>query len=579
LSLVTAIAAVQSARLWRQPPGAPFAPETRLEITTPLTSGSATNGAPTQPTLAISPDGLKIVYAAPLGGRLVLWLRSLGSLTARPLAGTDTPVLPFWSPDSSSVGFFADSQLKRIDIEGGTIRTLTRAPFGIGGTWNSDGTILFTPIFSGPVYRIPATGGEPAALTQLAAGQVSHWYPRFLPDGRHFLYSATGRPDASGIYVGDLDGAKPRRLVDGELADVHPASSQLLFLRQGTLFSQHFDMRALTLSGQPASIAEQVAAISASRAGPIVYRTSPRAGRRQLVWIDRSGKEIGGIGTPDDSRMPGTSDIALSPDGRYVSLNRVVDGNQDIWLLETARGVLSRFTFESAANHDLRWSPDGRRVVFNSNKSGVFDLYVSSASGSGNEELLLSTPQNKSASDWSTDGRFLLFRSIDPVTSHDLWALPLDGDRQPFPVVRTNFIEAFGQFSPDGKWVAYQSNESGRPEVYAQPFPGPGPKVQISTNGGAQMRWRRDGREMFYMTLDSRMMAVPIRPTANGEGLVAGEPLPLFTTRVGDIVALQSGYNLSYVISPDGRRFLMNTVVEEPAAAPITVILNWKPGQ
>jgi Tol biopolymer transport system component len=334
----------------------------------------------------------------------------------------------------------------------------------------------------------------------------------------------------------------------------------------------------LTLTGHPAPLAEQVAAVSASRDGPIVYRAIPRAGLRQMVWIDRSGKEIGRVGNPDGNVLQG-GDLTLSPDGRYVALNRIVDGNSDIWLMDTERGVLSRFTFETAMNHALRWSPDGRHVVFNSNKSGVFDLYVKSATGAGSEELLLSTPQNKSASDWSPDGRFLLFRSVDPVTSHDLWALPLDGDRKPFPVVRTNFVEAFGQFSPDGKWVAYQSNESGRPEVYAQPFPGPGPKLQISTNDGAQMRWRRDGRELFYLALDSRMMAVPIRPTANGEGLVPGEPVPLFTTRVGDIMGLQAGYNLSYVISPDGRRFLMNTVVEEPAFAPITVILNWKPGQ
>jgi len=296
-----------------------------------------------------------------------------------------------------------------------------------------------------------------------------------------------------------------------------------------------------------------------------------------MLWIDRSGRELGGVGDPDDGRLASGSNIALSPDGQYVAMNRAVDGNHDIWLLSTARGVLSRFTFEAAQNHDLRWSPEGQRVVYNSNRSGVFDLYVKSATGAGSEQLLLSTPQNKSAIDWSSDGRFLLFRSVDPATSYDLWALPFDGDRRPFPVVRTSFVEAFGQFSPNGKWVAYQSNESGQPEVYAQPFPGPGPKMKISTNGGAQMRWRRDGHELFYIALDSRMMAVPIRPNANGEGLVAGEPVPLFTARVGDVVPLQSGYSISYVVSPDGQRFLMDTVVDEPTLAPITVILNWKP--
>jgi Tol biopolymer transport system component len=364
------------------------------------------------------------------------------------------------------------------------------------------------------------------------------------------------------------------------LADVHLSSSRMLFVRQGTLFSQAFDLSALTLTGSPAPLAEQVATVSASRAGPIVYRTTSGQGRRQLVWLDRSGKEIGRVGKPDGSRLAEGSDtdIAISPDGRYVVLSRTVDENHDIWLLETARGVLSRFTFEPAAEYSARWSPDGRRVVFTSDRSGVFDLYVKSASGAGSEELLLATPVNKSPIDWSPDGRVLLFRSTDPVTSHDLWALPLDGDRQPFPVARTNFVEAFGQFSPDGRWLAYQSNVSGRTEVYAQPFPGPGAKLQISTNGGAQMRWRRDGRELFYLGLDSRLMAVPIRTTDAGDGLVAGEPVPLFTAHVGDIVPLQSGFSISYIISPDGQRFLMDTIVEEPAPAPITVILNWKPG-
>jgi Tol biopolymer transport system component len=260
-----------------------------------------------------------------------------------------------------------------------------------------------------------------------------------------------------------------------------------------------------------------------------------------------------------------------------VALSRIVDGNPDIWLLETMRGVRSRFTFEPPPNYSARWSPNGRRLVYNSNRRGVFDLYLKSSSGTGDEELLLATPQNKSASDWSPDGKMILFRSVDPETSHDLWAMPVDGDRKPFPVVRTNFVEAFGQFSPDGKWIAFQSNESGRYEVYVQPFPGPGAKNQVSTRGGAQMRWRRDGRELFYIGLDSRLMAVPIRSSA--EGIVAGEPIALFEARVGEIVPLQSGYNLSYVVAPDGQRFLISTVIEEPAASPISVILNWQPAQ
>jgi eukaryotic-like serine/threonine-protein kinase len=572
---VTAIAAllaiVQSVRLWTRSTTTPTPAETRLEISAPFSPAAYAGGTAVPESLAISPDGRKVVFSAPADGALRLWLRTFDASTARPLPGTDTAVLPFWSPDSRSIAFFADSQLKRIDIDGGTIKTLARAPFGVGGAWADDGTILFAPIFSGPLYRTTADGGEPRVVTKLASGHSNHRLPRLFPDQRHFLYAIGNQPV---VFVGDLNGGEPRRLVDADFADIHVPSKRLLFVRQGTLFSQPLDMKTWTLSGQPEPLAEQVVSLAASRSGTVVYRTSPRPGGRQFIWFDRSGKESARLGDPDHVI---TGDPDLSPDGQSVALHRIVDGNPDIWLLETMRGVPSRFTFEPHANYSARWSPDGQRLVYNSNRTGVFDLYLKSSSGTGDEELLLATPQNKSASDWSPDGKMILFRSVDPETSHDLWAMPVDGDRKPFPVVRTNFVEAFGQFSPDGKWIAFQSNESGRYEVYVQPFPGPGAKNQVSTRGGAQMRWRRDGRELFYIGLDSRLMAVPIRSSA--EGIVPGEPIALFEARVGEIVPRQSGYNLSYVVAPDGQRFLISTVIEEPAASPISVMLNWQPAK
>jgi hypothetical protein len=354
----------------------------------------------------------------------------------------------------------------------------------------------------------------------------------------------------------------------------------LLFVRQGRLIAQEFDPVTSALSGNAFPIAEQLVAVgdssatglSASAAGPIVYRGGAGTGlHRQFVWVDRSGKEISKVGDPDDASP---ADMTLSPDGRRIAMSRVVNGNMDIWTLDLARGLLSRFTFDGSGEADPIWSHDGQRIIFNSDRSSVFDIYRKPFTGAGGEDLVLATPQNKAPLDWSPEGRFILYRSPGPTTGFDLSALRLDGERKPFPVVQTNFEERDGQFSPDGKWIAYQSNESGRMEILAQRFPGPGGKLQISTNGGAQARWRPDGKELFYIALDGRLMAVPIRFTDSGQSVEAGAPVALFATHVGG--AIQGASTPNYLVSPDGLRFLMNTIVEE-VPSPITVILNWHP--
>jgi serine/threonine protein kinase len=571
----------------------PAPAEVRFELTTSLT--------PDPVSIAISQDGQQLVFVATSNSRPQLWLHSLNSTASRPLAGTDGATYPFWSPDGRSIGFFNDGKLKVIDIDGGLVRELARAPNPIGGAWNSDGTILFTPNYSGPIFRIPAVGGDAAAVTRVEGQQSSHRFPSVLPDGRHFLYYVAGGAEARGVYVGQVDDAASKRVLDADAAAVYAPPGYLLFVRQGKLIAQKFDPAKLALSGNPFPVAEQLlpavgmdssVGLSASAAGPIVYRGGQTGGlQRQFVWLDRSGKETGKVGAPDASNP---QDASLSSDGRRIAVTRTVNGNTDIWMLDVTRGALSqpsRITFDNATEVAPIWSHDGRSIVFSSNRKGVFDIYQKSLTGAGSEDLVLATPQNKGISDWSLDGRFVLYRSPGKETGFDVWAVPMSepnaspegrshqgmaGERKPVPVVQTKFEERDGQFSPDGKWIAYQTNESGRVEIWVQSFPGPGPRLQVSNNGGAQARWRPDGKELFYIALDGQLMSVPIRFT-DSQTVEADTPVALFATHVGG--ALQGPVPQYYMVSPDGKQFLMNTIVTEAGNSPITVILNWKPKQ
>jgi Tol biopolymer transport system component len=283
-----------------------------------------------------------------------------------------------------------------------------------------------------------------------------------------------------------------------------------------------------------------------------------------LTWFDRSGRQIGTVGGQD---MDQPADIRLAPDGRSVAFRRMVGGNMDVWLMDIARGILRRFTSDAARDYEALWSPDGSRIAFSSDRNGVLDLYEKAVDGAGTESLLLESPEHKNIYDWSLDGRFILYGPQNSKTGQDLWALPLDGDRKPLAVAQTPFQEVNGRFSPDGRWIAYVLNESGRNEIHVQPFPGPGAKSQISTGGGNLPQWRRDGREIVYLGPDNRLMAVPVMLPVNGSVAEAGTPVALFQTRPGS----------EFAASPDGQRFLVNTLPEDAATPPITVILNWKP--
>jgi len=567
LALATAIAV--GATVWAFRPEA-AAPEMRLDITAPPTTDPSS--------LALSPNGTQIVFVGAAQGRRQLWLRRLDSVSARPLPGTDGASQPFWSPDNRSLGFFADRRLKRIDIDGGSVQALAEVAFFGGGSWNHDDVIVFSPNAPLPLYRVPAAGGEAVPITRLDKGHTGHTAPHFLPDGRHFLYYVRGGPDVRGVYVGQLDSSESRRLLVADSGAVYAPSRDLLFLRQGTLFAQTFDPERLELTGTATPLAEQVSmgtlaspALSASTGGLIAYRTGPSDGQRQFLWFDRSGKEVGKAGDPGGALMGPSA----SPDGRHLALFQGLNGFVDIRLLDIERGVLTRFTSDPADDVWPVWSRDGKNIVFSSNRKGQLDLYLKAIGETGSEQSLLATPDHKVANDWSPDGRFLLYTSIDAKVDVSLWVLPLDGERKPFKAVQTDFNAGWAQFSPDGKWIAYASNESERWEIYVQRFPGPGPRSIVSTGGGVMARWRPDGKELFYIALDDRLTAVPIRFASGGQTIEAGTPTPLFATRVGGALA-QTDVNPPYVVAPDGQRFLMSTVVDDANTSPITVILNWK---
>lgn len=558
--------AAMATRLMSTPTPGP--PEARLTIATPDTTDPVS--------LAISPDGRHVVFAGVFEGRPQLWLRPMESTSARPLAVTEGASYPFWSPDSRHLGFFQDRKLKRLTIDRGSVQILANAPQGCGGTWSPRGEILFVPECDGPISRVPVSGGEPTPLWQLEApGETGHRFPQLLPGGRNVLFYVAGRSEVSGVYVGSIETGERRRLLAADAAARYATMGHVLFVRDGTLFASAVDLDRLEITGDAFPVADrvavdgamQVAAVSTSEAGTILYRSGEARELRQVVWSHRNGRREP-VGEPDTAGGP-----VVSPDGRRVAFDRTVNGNRDVWLLDTARGVMSRFTFDPSSDARPIWSPDGTSLAFQSNRKGANDIFQKPANRVGDDELLLGGSDNKAATDWSPDGRFLLYqrRGDTPKTGWDIWALPLGGDRKPWAVVETNFDDVNAQFSPDGRWIAYQSNESGRFEVYVQSFPRPDAKAQITIDGGAQARWRRDGRELFWVAPDGMLRAVPmfLRP---GRPIEPGQAQVLFPAHVG---AVSSASEPQYDVSPDGQRFVLNTVTNEPNST-VVVILNWK---
>jgi eukaryotic-like serine/threonine-protein kinase len=535
-------------------------PVVRLSLMTPA--------SPDPFAFAVSPDGRSLVYQAQADGQVRLWLRAFDQEEPRPLAGTDrVERYLWWSPDSRSIAFFADGLLKRIDLDGGFVRTIAQGPNPMRGTWNVDGTILFGSS-AGPLSRVAAQGGTSAPATTLLPGQSSHRWPQFLPDGRRFLFLALGMPDVRGIYVGSLDSTQITRIMEGEYGFALVPPAHLLVAHQGALWAQKLRADYAGIEGTMMPVAPHVlahvsvnalTALSASDAGPIAYRGTGAS--KQLVWLDRAGREADALTPPDESQW---ANLRLSHDGRTVAVSRVIDGNTDVWVIDAARRAPRRLTFESSVDGEPMLSPDGSRVIYASDpKAGLWDIYERASDGTGSAMLLLEESENENPRDLSPDGRHLLYARQSARTDYDLWALPLTGERKPFAVVQTPFAEIDARFSPNGRWIAFDSNETGRREIFVQPFPGPGPKVQVSTSGGRFPRWRRDGRELYYIGQDNVLMSTAIDSTQ--PALSTGLSQPLFAISPNDW----------YEPSPDGKRFLVISTVS--AASPITIVLNWKP--
>ena len=545
---------------------------------------------------AMSPDGLALAFVAQSGGKSQIWLRRLDSMSARALPGTDDAYYPFWSPDSRFIGFFANQKLKKIEVAGGPAQTICDAPVGRGGTWGAGGgaggVILFS-VSQGArvVYRVPAAGGAPVTVTSLdaASQENAHYWPHFLPDGKRFLYfGRANQDDKSGIYLQSLDaGSGPgnRKLLLTAMSNAayvpplegglfRSGKGHLLFVRERTLMAQPVDPASIEPAGDPFPIAEQLGHLgnirlsdfSVSPNGILVYGSGASASTR-LVWRDRNGKDLGqSMGT-----MP-----SVSPDGKRLAFARNDErtGNTDIWVTDLERKTESRLTFQPSFDGYPAWSADGTQIVFSSVRAPGILIQRKAASGAGEPEPVTVGGVSQWIPDLSRDGRFLVFME-SAKGSVDIFTAALDGDRKPAPFLQSQFGEGQARFSPDGKWIAYVSDESGVHQVYVQAFtpgkPASGARWQVSTSGGSQPRWRGDGKELYYLSQDLRMMAVSVR--TDGPAFQAGTPAALFPVKAGSSGLFTSNYD----VTRDGQRFIVEDLPEDAAAKPMTLVIHWQP--
>jgi serine/threonine protein kinase/Tol biopolymer transport system component len=583
-AVLSLLLAVAFAFLWRNRPAPPPLLPFEFQIEAPPDNRFTSPFGGT----AVSPDGRWIAFnAAAAGARQMVWLRSLDSPAARPLAGTETAGAPFWSPDSKSLVFFADGKLRRVDISSGQQVDLCDAP-GSGQAsvaWGNRGVILIAK--GNSLFRVPASGGAPAKVSEPDASRQERAYlfPQFLPDGNRFLYLvASPDPNIRGTYAASLDHPRERQKILSTnrkaifTAPRGAGPGRLLWLQGQTLMTQVFDARRLRLLGDPAPVAEDIgvaaegndnAAFWASDAGLLVYRTGSWSGVKRLFWVSRDGKSREEAGPEGPYGM-----LVLSPDGKRVALTRIgQDGSSTVWLYEFNRQVMTRLIAGEGTGR-MTWSPDSRQIAFVSNRTGAFQIHLANADGSGQEERLTDTPYNKSPTGFSADGKYLIHDELDPK-GWDLWLLPLEGARKPVRLLQPGAMGSDGAFSPDGKWIAYHSTDSGASEIYVCPFNGnpcgAGGKVQVSSHGGSVPRWRGDGQEIVYVAPGNpsgNFLLMSARVRVANSAIEAETPTELFAARG------IAGYGWDF--RADGQRFLIAEPVGTPTPNPLTVVVNWQ---
>jgi DNA-binding winged helix-turn-helix (wHTH) protein/Tol biopolymer transport system component len=564
---VAVLAVVGSMVAFNRGTAAPIATAVRTVVAAPLGT-SIVSGA------VVSPDNQYVAFVAQddESGSIHLWVRTLETGEARAIAGTDGAARPFWAPTSSALGFFANGRLRTVALNGDAPRTI--ATVGInpgGGSWGTGGVILFAGSRTA-LQAVPETGGRITSVTTLDATrrERGHRWPSFLPDGRQFLYTVVSNDsERAGTYLGALDGRTPTRLFDMPAAyATYAASGHILYVRDGALMAQRFDAESSTLRGTPVVIAGRVAApdflngayISGSSAGLLTYGGGWSGGK--LTWVDRAGNRVGDIDSPTPLHNP-----TLSDDERHILADTSGESNpelQGVWRIDLERGSRNRLLRSGSA----LWSPDAQQVAFATGDGRVSNIFLTPAAGQNERKELLRSGESKGVNDWSRDGRHLVFISTNPDTKSDLWVLPMASGATPIPYLRTSFEELQGQVSPDGRWLAYTSDESGRWEVYVQSFPTPGTKYVISNSGGGEPQWRADGRELFYMASDHTLMSVPV---ASSTPWRSGRPEPLFRAPVaGDLTR----YRNRYQVAANGQRFLLDSVVKD-GSQDVTLVVNW----